>query len=196
MEPTTAPVGGLAQLRLTSAGRSNYSEAEAMVRYSPSRQMEFTAWSTRSSANANLNAYTAFFDNIRWPIMGRISIADVERRAESADRQHANGVRQPRVRVVDSRDSLRLPVFTGERHAGLGRAAQPGLLFPGVCDARPRRRAPLHLPQIQTLDRHPHVQRARPLFADGSPEQSLCADLRTLLQLVRAAVPFQLRFSQ
>ena len=42
VEPTTAPVGGLAQLRLTSAGRSDYSEAEAMIRFAPSRQTEFT----------------------------------------------------------------------------------------------------------------------------------------------------------
>jgi hypothetical protein len=67
-----APAGfAPAQLLLTSSGRSDYAEAEGMIRFAPSRSMEFTASYTRSSAKANLNAYTAFFDNIRWPIIGQ-----------------------------------------------------------------------------------------------------------------------------
>ena len=65
--PDTGPV----DLRLSSTGRSDYSETEATVRYAPTRQIEFSGSYTHSTAQANLNAYTAFFDNIRWPIIGQ-----------------------------------------------------------------------------------------------------------------------------
>jgi hypothetical protein len=71
VEPIAAAGFAPAQLLLTSTGRSDYAEAEGMIRFAPSRAMEFTASYTRSSAKANLNAYTAFFDNIRWPIIGQ-----------------------------------------------------------------------------------------------------------------------------
>jgi hypothetical protein len=71
VEPIAATSLAPAQLLLTSTGRSDYAEAEGMIRFAPSRAMEFTASYTRSSAMANLNAYTVFFDNIRWPIIGQ-----------------------------------------------------------------------------------------------------------------------------
>jgi hypothetical protein len=71
VQPIAATGFTPAQLLLSSGGRSDYVEAEGMIRFAPSRAMEFTASYTRSSANANLNAYTAFFDNIRWPIIGQ-----------------------------------------------------------------------------------------------------------------------------
>lgn len=71
VEPIAATGFTPAQLLLTSGGRSDYVEAEGMIRFAPSRSMEFTASYTRSTAKANLNAYTAFFDNIRWPIIGQ-----------------------------------------------------------------------------------------------------------------------------
>jgi hypothetical protein len=71
VDPIAATALTPAQLLLTSGGRSDYAEAEGMIRFAPSRSMEFTASYTRSSAKANLNAYTAFFDNIRWPIISQ-----------------------------------------------------------------------------------------------------------------------------
>jgi hypothetical protein len=71
VEPTAGTLSAPAQLLLTSSGRSDYSEAEAMIRFAPTRQTEFSASYVHSSAKANLNAYTAFFDNIRWPVIGQ-----------------------------------------------------------------------------------------------------------------------------
>jgi hypothetical protein len=65
------PARGLAELQLSSAGTSAYSEGEITLRYAPSRQLELSGTYARSSAWANLNAYTAFFDNIRWPVIGQ-----------------------------------------------------------------------------------------------------------------------------
>src|SRR5262249_27567917 len=71
VKPPDAPVPKLTELRLSSRGRSSYTEGEIALRYAPKREFEIGASYTRSSAIANLNAYTAFFDNIRWPVVGR-----------------------------------------------------------------------------------------------------------------------------
>lgn len=70
VNPTDAPIHDLTELRLSSRGRSSYTEGEVTVRYAPRRDFEIGATYARSSAFANLNAYTAFFDNIRWPVVG------------------------------------------------------------------------------------------------------------------------------
>jgi TonB dependent receptor len=77
VNPVVSPLRGLTELRLSSAGRSDYTEGEFTVRYAPSRSIELGATYARSSAYANLNAYTAFFDNIRWPVIGRDEYAPV-----------------------------------------------------------------------------------------------------------------------
>ncbi len=71
VNPTEAPLRDLTELRLSSRGRSAYTEGEVTLRYAPRREFEIGASYARSSSYANLNAYTAFFDNIRWPVVGR-----------------------------------------------------------------------------------------------------------------------------
>ncbi len=68
VNPVTA--GSTSELLLTSRGRSSYREAELTLRYAPGPGLEASGSYVRSSAYANLNAYTAFFDNVRWPIIG------------------------------------------------------------------------------------------------------------------------------
>ena len=55
--------------RLTGDGRSRYVEGELTLRYAPGPRMDVSGSYVRSAASANLNAYTAFFDNVRWPIV-------------------------------------------------------------------------------------------------------------------------------
>ena len=57
------------ELRLTSDGRSSYVEGEVTLRYAPGPRLELSGTYVRSSAVADLNNYTAFFDNVRWPII-------------------------------------------------------------------------------------------------------------------------------
>ena len=71
VNPIEAPLRGITELQLSSRGRSSYTEGEFTLRYAPSRQFELSGTYARSSSYANLNTYTAFFDNIRWPIIGR-----------------------------------------------------------------------------------------------------------------------------
>jgi hypothetical protein len=59
-----------AELLLTSDGRSSYRGADVTVRYTPRPQIDVNATYVRSAAEANLNAYAAFFDNIRGPVIG------------------------------------------------------------------------------------------------------------------------------
>lgn len=68
VEPVSSD--GRSQLLLTSDGRSTYREAEFTLRYAPGPRFEASGSYVRSSARADLNAYTAFFDNVRWPIIG------------------------------------------------------------------------------------------------------------------------------
>jgi hypothetical protein len=69
VDPIVQP-NGPAELLLSSVGRSRYTEGEVTLRYAPNRQVEFSGTYARSSSWANLNAYTTFFDNIRWPVIG------------------------------------------------------------------------------------------------------------------------------
>lgn len=67
--------GSTSELLLTSEGRSSYREAELTLRYAPGPKFEASGSYVRSAAKANLNAYTAFFDNVRWPIIDRDAYA-------------------------------------------------------------------------------------------------------------------------
>lgn len=58
------------ELRLTSEGGSSYVEGEVTLRYAPGPRLELSGSYVRSSASADLNVYTAFFDNVRWPVIG------------------------------------------------------------------------------------------------------------------------------
>jgi hypothetical protein len=64
-------------LLLASQGRSSYVEGELTMRYAPGPRLELSGTYVRSTAAANLNAYTAFFDNVRWPIISSDQYAPV-----------------------------------------------------------------------------------------------------------------------
>ena len=68
VNPATASATRV-DLHLASSGRSSYREGEVTVRYAPSDNFDVTGSYVRSSAYANLNAYTAFFNNVRWPVI-------------------------------------------------------------------------------------------------------------------------------
>jgi hypothetical protein len=68
VEPISAD--DMSQLLLSSEGRSSYQEAEFTLRYTPGPRFDVSGSYVRSSSHANLNAHTAFFDNVRWPIVG------------------------------------------------------------------------------------------------------------------------------
>jgi hypothetical protein len=72
-----SPGDSHAGLVLSSDGASSYNEAEVTLRYAPGPRLDITGTYVRSSAMANLNAYTAFFDNIRWPVISSDSYAPV-----------------------------------------------------------------------------------------------------------------------
>ena len=69
------------ELKLTSDGRSSYREGELTVRYQPSDTFEVSGTYVRSSAHSNLNAYTAFFNNVRWPVISSDAYAPVSSNA-------------------------------------------------------------------------------------------------------------------
>ena len=56
-------------LQLSTDGRSLYREGEVTVRYARGPRFDVSGSYVRSSAHANLNNYTAFFNNVRWPIV-------------------------------------------------------------------------------------------------------------------------------
>jgi len=70
VNPLTPTDAARAELLMSSTGRSLYREAEVTVRFAPSKQFEFSGTYVRSTASADLNAYTAFFGNVRWPVIG------------------------------------------------------------------------------------------------------------------------------
>ncbi|MDR1989491.1 MAG: TonB-dependent receptor [Acidobacteriaceae bacterium] len=73
-EPIVTPIvtaqPAAAQLVLSSDGRSLYREGEVTFRYAPSKQFEIGGTYVHSTASADLNAYTSFFGNIQWPVIG------------------------------------------------------------------------------------------------------------------------------
>jgi hypothetical protein len=70
VNPVVAALGDpRAQLVLSTDGRSSYNEAEATLRFAPGPRLDISGTYVRSSAHANLNTYTAFFDNTRWPVI-------------------------------------------------------------------------------------------------------------------------------
>jgi hypothetical protein len=69
--PQTVGTGpdALNTLELASDGRSLYREGEVTLRYAAGPRFDVSGTYVRSSAYANLNNYTAFFNNVRWPII-------------------------------------------------------------------------------------------------------------------------------
>ncbi len=80
------------ELQLSSDGRSSYKEGELTLRYQPSDKFEVSGTYVRSSAYANLNAYTSFFNNVRWPIVSTDEYAPVPSDAPNRLIAHSRAV--------------------------------------------------------------------------------------------------------
>jgi hypothetical protein len=76
-ELLVVPLGTMqgAQLRLASTGRSRYREAEVAVHYTLGSRMDLNLSYVRSKARADTNAFTSYFDSVRWPIVGENAYA-------------------------------------------------------------------------------------------------------------------------
>jgi len=68
VDPVVTPT--ISALTLTSHGRSSYKGAEAGVRFTAGTKADFNVSYARSSAHADLNALTTYFDAIPSPVIG------------------------------------------------------------------------------------------------------------------------------
>jgi hypothetical protein len=69
VEPiVTGPATG--EFRLHSDGRSAYREIEAGFQFTAGTTLDVNTSYVRSHARADLNAFTTFFDSVRWPVVG------------------------------------------------------------------------------------------------------------------------------
>jgi hypothetical protein len=68
-EYVLVPDAAAGQLRLSSSGRSNYSEFEGTARYLGGERRDFTMSYVWSKGTADLNNYDQFYGNIRTPIV-------------------------------------------------------------------------------------------------------------------------------
>ena len=91
LEPFTSLAG--AQLRLGSDGRSTYREAEFSLHFTGGPGLDLNASYVGSLARADLNAFTTFYDNVLWPIVGRNEFAPA--RADAPHRLLARGRAMP-----------------------------------------------------------------------------------------------------
>lgn len=66
---------GRGELRLSSDGRSRYREAEVAVRYTRGTRADVNATYVRSRSRASTNAFTQYFDAVRWPIVAENAYA-------------------------------------------------------------------------------------------------------------------------
>lgn len=71
--PSVGPTG--AELQLASSGRSRYREAEVGVHYTAGRRADINMSYVRARARAHTNAFTYYFDSVRWPIIGENAYA-------------------------------------------------------------------------------------------------------------------------
>ena len=67
--------GATGQLRLSSDGRSRYREVEAGVRYTVGSRVDVHATYIRARSLASTNAFTGYFDAVRWPIVAENAYA-------------------------------------------------------------------------------------------------------------------------
>jgi hypothetical protein len=65
--PVITNTGG--EIQLTSDGRSRYREAEVGVQYTAGTRADVNVSYVRAQARASTNAFTTFFDTVRWPII-------------------------------------------------------------------------------------------------------------------------------
>jgi hypothetical protein len=66
---------GRGELRLSSDGRSRYREAEVGVRYTRGTRADVNLTYVRSRSRASTNAFTHYFDAVRWPIVAENAYA-------------------------------------------------------------------------------------------------------------------------
>ena len=74
VDPIVTPT--VAQLLLSSTGESHYREVEAGFHFTHGTKADLNVTYTRSKAMADLNAFSSFFDAVRWPIVGENQYAD------------------------------------------------------------------------------------------------------------------------
>jgi hypothetical protein len=94
---------------LSSRGRSVYREAELGVHFTGGPGVNFNVSYVRSHARADLNAFTAFFDSVLAPVVGRNAFAPA--RTDTPHRLLARGRAMPTPRwlfvgVLDWRSGL------------------------------------------------------------------------------------------
>jgi hypothetical protein len=84
VEPVAGVPGEPSQLLLNSSGQSMYREAEIGVHFSLGARADVNATYARSTARADLNAFTTFFDNVLQPVVGENEYAPA--RADAPNR--------------------------------------------------------------------------------------------------------------
>jgi hypothetical protein len=62
--------GDQSALRLQSDGRSSYREGEVGIHFTEGSRLDVNASYVHARARADLNAFTVFFDSVRWPVFG------------------------------------------------------------------------------------------------------------------------------
>lgn len=67
--------GTSAELRLSSDGRSRYREAEVGVRYTVGTRVDLNVSYVRARSRASTNAFTQYFDSVRWPVVAENAYA-------------------------------------------------------------------------------------------------------------------------
>jgi hypothetical protein len=114
------------QLLLSSSGRSSYRGADVGVRFTRGPGGDFQVSYTRSTARADLNALTTYFDAILWPVVGANQYAPAP--ADAPNRLLARGRMMPTPRwlllgIFDWRSGLPYSVvndtldFVGARNS-------------------------------------------------------------------------------
>jgi hypothetical protein len=78
---------------LTSEGRSSYREIETSVHFTGGAGIDLNASYVRSRARADLNAFTIFYDNVLWPVVGENAYAPA--RTDSPHRLLVRGRAMP-----------------------------------------------------------------------------------------------------
>jgi hypothetical protein len=91
VEPTQTSTGSA--LLLSSTGRSHYREAEVGVHFTGGAGVDLNVSYVYSQARADLNAFTNFFDNVLWPVVGENAYAPA--RSDSPHRLLARGRATP-----------------------------------------------------------------------------------------------------
>ena len=107
LEPALTSTGG--ELRLSSAGRSSYREAEVGVHFTHGPGFDVNVSYARSAARGDLNALTNYFDTVLWPVVGANAYAPLA--ADAPNRLFARGRAMPNPRwlllgIADWRSGL------------------------------------------------------------------------------------------